>query len=232
MQTTAPHRWDVTPDEAIAIQQQLRDQVSTHDDLPADPTTVAGVDVGFEQNWTITRAAIAVLRLADLSLQAHAIARRPTSFPYIPGLLSFREVPTVLDALAQLDPAPDLLLVDGQGYLHPRRCGIACHLGVLTGLPTIGVGKSYFIGEHVPVPDERGAWVPVTDAGEVIGAALRTRPRTRPLYISSGHRISLPTAISYVMRCTTRFRLPETTRLAHRLASGQDAAKAARKVRG
>ncbi len=226
-----PHAWSVTPTEAIAIQQELRGLVITHDDLPTI-NTVAGVDVGFEQDGRITRAAVAVLSFADLTLHRHAIARRPTSMPYMPGLLSFREVPAVLDALAQLDPLPDLLLVDGQGYLHPRRFGIACHLGVLTGIPAIGVGKRPFVGEHAPVPNLRGAWEPVRDAGEVIGAALRTRPNTRPLYISVGHRVSLATAIAYVLHCTPTYRLPETTRLAHRLASGQAAAKAARKVRG
>lgn len=180
---------------------------------------VAGVDVGFEQKNTITRAAVAVLSFPELELQTYAIARRPTSFPYVPGLLSFREIPAVLDAFQKLTLTPDILLCDGQGIAHPRRFGIASHLGVLTGLPAIGVAKSRLIGTHEPVPEEKGGWVKLYDKEEIIGAVLRTRTRVKPLYISIGHKISLPTAIDYVMRCVTRYRLPETTRHAHRLAS-------------
>jgi deoxyribonuclease V len=182
--------------------------------------TVAGVDVGFEASGTITRAAIAVLSFPDLKLQKQAIARRPTTFPYVPGLLSFREIPAILDALAQLQRSPDLLLCDGQGIAHPRRLGIASHLGLLVNLPAIGVAKSRLVGEHADIPDQRGAWQSLLDKGETIGAVLRTRSGTKPLYISAGHRISLPTAIAYVMQCTTKYRLPETTRFAHKLASG------------
>src|SRR5690606_18640659 len=121
----------------------------------------------------------------------------PTGFPYVPGLLSFREVPAVLEAFARLESTPDLVLCDGQGYAHPRRFGIACHLGVLLDVPTIGAAKSRLLGEHPEVPPERGAWVPLTDQGEVIGAVLRTRARTRPLYVSAGHRVSLETAIHW-----------------------------------
>lgn len=181
---------------------------------------VAGVDVGFEATGTVTRAAIAVLRFPELDLLETAIARRPTCFPYIPGLLSFRELPAVLDALEQLREPPDLLLCDGQDIAHPRRFGIASHLGLLVDLPAIGVAKTRLCGTHQEPPDQRGAWTPLSLDGEVIGAALRTRPGIKPLYISPGHRISLETAIGYVMACCTRYRLPETTRHAHRLASG------------
>lgn len=216
------HRWDVSPEEAVVIQQQLRKRVVIEDDF--EPLEyVAGVDIGFEQDGTITRAAIAVLRLADLELHDYALARKPTTFPYIPGFLSFREIPAALDALAQLKTPPDILLCDGQGIAHPRRLGIASHLGVLTNIPSVGVAKSLLVGHFGPLADERGAWEPMHDRGEVIGAALRTRAGTKPLYISSGHRISLQSAIDLVMRCTTRYRLPETTRWAHRLASGKDA---------
>ncbi len=210
--------WPTTPAVAIAVQQQLRSQVITRDDLGA-VRYVAGVDVGFEADGTITRAAVAVLRWPELQFQEQAIARRPTNFPYIPGLLSFREIPAVLEALDQLQTTPDLLLCDGQGIAHPRRFGIACHLGLLVDLPSIGVAKSRLVGQHQDVPEQRGSWQPLQDQGEVIGAVLRTRPKTKPLYISPGHRISLETAITYVMSCTTRYRLPETTRWAHRLAS-------------
>lgn len=219
MQFEPRHPWDVTSKQAIAIQQQLRKEVITEDRL-GEVRHVAGVDVGFEQNNTITRAAVAVLGLPDLQLLDSAIARLPTSFPYVPGLLSFREVPAVLKALEQLSTLPDLLLCDGQGIAHPRRCGIASHLGVLTGIPSIGVAKTRLIGIHAPVPDERGAWVPLLDKGEVIGAVLRTRAHVKPIYVSIGHCVSLETAIVHVMRCITKYRLPETTRWAHRLASG------------
>ncbi|NJP08432.1 MAG: deoxyribonuclease V [Leptolyngbyaceae cyanobacterium RU_5_1] len=212
------HDWSLTPDEAIALQQKLRDQIILTDQLDT-AHLVAGVDVGFEADGTITRAAVAVLSLEDLQVQDRAIARRPTTFPYIPGLLSFREVPAVLDALTLLKLTPDLLLCDGQGTAHPRRFGIACHLGLITKLPAVGVAKSLLVGKHETLSDDRGSWQPLTHKGETIGAALRTRSGTKPLYISPGHRISLETAIAYVMRCTTKYRLPETTRHAHKLAS-------------
>lgn len=218
MQRQISHDWNLAPSEAIALQQSLRQEIITTDHL-GDITTVAGVDVGFEDAGETTRAAVVVLRFPELTLQAQAIARRPTTFPYIPGLLSFREVPTVLEALDKLKQLPDLLLCDGQGTAHPRRFGIACHLGLLTGLPAIGVGKSLLVGKHAAVPEEKGGWVPLQHQGETIGAVLRTRVGTKPLYISPGHRISLETAIDYVLRCTTKYRLPETTRYAHKLAS-------------
>lgn len=213
-----PHPWDVTPQEAIAIQKQLRELIIMEDRLPAIEC-VAGVDVGFEEEGRITRAAVVILDYPSLTLRESSIARRPTSFPYVPGLLSFRELPAVLDALEQLRQLPDLLLCDGQGYAHPRRLGIASHLGVLTGLPSIGVGKTRLIGTHQPLADERGAWQPLLDKGETIGAVLRTRAGVKPIYVSTGHRISLATAIAYVLNCTTRFKLPETTRMAHKYAS-------------
>ncbi|MEQ9509727.1 MAG: deoxyribonuclease V, partial [Alloalcanivorax xenomutans] len=151
----------------------------------------------------------------------HALARLPVSFPYVPGLLSFRECPVVLRALASLKVTPDLLLCDGQGIAHPRRLGVASHLGVLTGLPSIGVAKSRLVGTHDPVPDRRGAWVPLRDGDEVIGAVLRTRQGVKPLFISPGHRLSLATALEWVMACITRYRLPETTRWADGLASNR-----------
>ena len=149
-----------------------------------------------------------------------ALARIPTQMPYIPGLLSFREIPAVLAAWEQLTVLPDLLLCDGQGLAHPRRFGLACHLGLLLDLPTIGVAKSRLIGSHVPPAPDKGSWQPLEDKGEVIGAVLRTRANVTPVYVSSGHRVSLRTAVAWTLRCVTRYRLPETTRAAHRLASG------------
>jgi len=144
----------------------------------------------------------------------------------VPGLLSFREVPALLAALGRLRVKPDLILCDGQGLAHPRRFGLACHLGVICGVPAIGVAKSRLIGEHGAPMRRRGAWVPLRDKGETIGAVLRSRAGARPIYVSIGHRVSLPVAVRYVMACTTRFRLPETTRWAHRLASGDEPSKA------
>lgn len=214
------HDWDVAPAAARALQDALRGRVVLRDQL-GEVRCVAGVDVGFEQDNAITRAAVVLLSFPELELLEYAIARRPTSFPYVPGLLSFREIPTVLDALAQLQGRPDLLLCDGQGVAHPRRFGIAAHLGVLCDIPAIGVAKSRLIGSHGTLPDQRGAWIPLRDGGEIIGAVLRTRRGVKPLFISPGHRISLSTAVHFALACTTRYRLPETTRWAHRLASGK-----------
>ena len=204
--------------QARALQESLRGKVIAGDKLGV-VETVAGVDVGFERAGAVTRAAVVVLDFPGLEPREQAIARQPTRFPYVPGFLSFREAPAVLAALEKLRDAPDLLLCDGQGIAHPRRFGIACHLGVLTDIPSIGVAKSRLVGTHGMVPKVKGAWVPLMDAGEVIGAVLRTRDDVKPLYVSIGHRVSLDTAIDYVLRCTTKYRLPETTRLADRLAS-------------
>ena len=212
------HAWQVTPKQAIAIQNRLRPKVITRDAF-SEICTVAGVDVGFENNGRVTRAAIAVLTFPLLELQTVSIARCDTSFPYVPGLLSFRELPAVLKALSETSIMPDLFLCDGQGYAHPRRFGIACHLGVLTNIPSIGVAKTRLTGNHKEVSNRRGAWEPLVDGQEIIGAVVRTRVNVKPIYISIGHRVSLETAIGFVMRCTTRFKLPETTRQAHKFAS-------------
>ena len=214
------HPWNLSPAEAMAVQRELRAQVILADRLGA-VRRLAGVDVGFQADGAVTRAAVAVLGYPQLELLETALARRPTEFPYVPGLLSFRELPAVLDALAQLRDPPDLLLCDGQGIAHPRRLGIASHLGLLVDIPGIGVAKTRLCGVYADPPNERGAWTPLRANGETIGAVLRTRPGVKPLYISSGHRVSLETAIDYVMACCTRYRLPETTRWAHRLASGK-----------
>jgi deoxyribonuclease V len=220
MQIQPRHDWALTAEAAIVIQQELRQEVIDQDQFGV-VNFVAGIDVGFEADGAITRAAVAVLNYPGLELWESAIARCPTTFPYIPGFLSFREVPAVLEALEKLKTIPDLLLCDGQGMAHPRRFGIACHLGILTNLPAIGVAKSRLVGKHEEAPNERGAWVPLTHKDERIGAVLRTRPKTNPLYISVGHRISLESAIAFTMGCTTKYRLPETTRHAHNFASNK-----------
>lgn len=213
------HPFPQTIDEAIAIQENLRSEIITTDQL-GTVQYVAGVDVGFAENDTLSVAAVAVLSFPDLELKEKAIAKRTTTFPYLPGFLSFREVPAVLDALAQLTIAPDLILCDGQGIAHPRRFGLACHLGLLANVATIGVAKSLYIGEHEEVAIDRGSWQALWDNGEIIGAVLRSQTNVKPLYVSIGHCISLPTALDYVLRCAPKYRLPETTRWADKLASG------------
>jgi deoxyribonuclease V len=216
------NNWPQTYDQAKQLQLELAPRVICRDWLPEKISLVAGLDVGFEEHNTIAKAAVAVLSFPDLELIETAIARQPVSFPYIPGYLSFREVPVLMAALAKLHHKPDLLLCDGQGLAHPRRFGLACHLGVLLNMATIGVAKSKFIGLHEPLPLAKGSWVPLIDKDEAIGAVLRTRTKTKPLYISVGHRISLATAIELVMVCTPTYRLPETTRYADRLSKVKD----------
>jgi deoxyribonuclease V len=213
------HPWDVSPKEAAAIQERLSTAVLAKDDL-GTVQAVAGVDIGFTEKNTVTRAAVAVLSFPELELIDQVVVQRPTAFPYVPGLLSFREALAALEALAQLSVRPDLLLCDGQGRAHPRRFGLACHIGLLSDMPAIGVAKSRLVGEHEPVDQERGSQQQLVHDGEVIGLVLRTRTNVKPLYVSVGHRISLDTAADYVLRCAPRYRLPETTRQAHRLASG------------
>ena len=212
------HGWDLTPKQAIALQARLRDRVDRADRIGA-VRRIAGVDVGFEREGAVTRAAVAVLAFPGLALVEQAVVRRPTRFPYVPGLLSFREAPAVLAAFARLRAAADLILYDGHGVAHPRRFGIASHLGVLLDTPTIGVAKTRLIGDHRALPPRRGAWVPLLDEGETIGAVLRTRTGVKPVYVSIGHRVSLASAVRWVIACAPKYRLPETTRWAHRLAS-------------
>ena len=212
--------WVTNVKEAKLIQEELRHLVITVDELTAI-RYVAGVDVGFEDNYKITQAAVAVLSFPELQLVEQAIAQIPTVFPYIPGYLSFREIPAILEALKQLQITPNLILCDGQGLAHPRRLGLASHLGVLLDLPTIGVAKSLFVGKHQEVATQKGSWQPLIDKDETIGLVLRSRTNVKPIYVSIGHKISLPTAKDYVMQCLTKYRLPETTRWADKLASNK-----------
>ena len=218
MQIPSDFSATISFEEAKRIQQQLSKQVIIKDRLEA-VNYVAGVDVGFRDNYTKTKAAVAILSLPQLTLVESQTAVIPTTFPYVSGFLSFREIPAILKALEKLTVMPDLMLCDGQGIAHPRRLGIASHLGVLIDVPTIGVAKSRLVGKHEEIPVEKGCWKPLVEHQEVIGAVLRSRTNVKPIYISIGHKISLPTALNYVMACLTKYRLPETTRWADKLAS-------------
>lgn len=215
---TIQHRWDVSPDEAIAIQRRLSAAIALAERV--EPITldqihtVAGVDASYRE---IGRAAIAVFSFPDLTLIEQVTATREVTFPYIPGLLSFREGPVVLAAFERLRIQPDLLLFDGQGYAHPRRLGLARHLGAYLGRPSIGCAKSRLIGAYEEPEPEPGAWSPLMAGGEEIGRVVRTKARTRPLFVSVGYRITLPLAVETVLRCTHGYRLPEPTRIADRL---------------
>jgi deoxyribonuclease V len=219
MNLSFQHNWDLDPAAAVALQNELRPYIVQTDQI-GEVQHVAGVDVGFEEDGKVTRAAVAVLSFPELKLVTSAVAHRPTTMPYVPGLLSFREIPAVLVALEKLKTWPDLLLCDGQGIAHPRRLGIASHLGLLVDVPAIGVAKSRLIGRHKPVGVGKGSRQPLIDKGEIVGMVLRTRANVKPVYVSVGHRVSLETAVGYVLHCTPKYRLPETTRQAHKLASG------------
>jgi deoxyribonuclease V len=212
------HSWNVTPAEAIALQTRLAAQLIDSDSF-GEIRHIAGIDVGFENQGAITKAAVCVLSLPELQTVESVIARRDTDFPYVPGLLSFREIPAILEALKQLRAAPDMLFCDGQGRAHPRHLGIASHLGLITDLPSVGIAKSILCGQHKPVPPEKGSFSALVYKNETVGAALRTRSGVKPVYVSAGHKISLESALEYVMLCVTRYKLPEPTRLADKLAS-------------
>lgn len=220
-----PGRVDVA--ELQTFQRRLAGRVIRQDRLDLPPQRIAAVDAAFPERGRITRGAAVLVRFPDLEVIDEAVCELPTEIPYIPGLLSFRELPALLGALEKLTAQPDLVLCDGQGIAHPRRFGIACHLGVETGLATIGVGKSRLCGTHAEPGLNKGDDESLVDGGETIGRVVRTRDRVRPLYISTGHRVSLETAVELVLACVTRFRLPEPIRRADRLA-GQASSRCSR----
>jgi deoxyribonuclease V len=225
MEARRRFRVPLTAAEAVEIQNRLRDRVVREGDVPAG--TVGGADVS--ERAGIARAALVVTR--DLVPVEEVAVETPVRFPYIPGLLSFREIPALLKAWEKLRARPDVLIVDGQGIAHPRRFGIASHLGVLLDQPSIGCAKSRLLGRYEEPPPERGAWTPLEDRGEVIGAALRTRTGRRVVFVSIGHRVSLAAAIRVVLDCTPRYRLPEPQRLADRLSRSAQAAALGRRLR-
>ncbi|WP_448192806.1 deoxyribonuclease V [Azospirillum sp. sgz301742] len=209
--------WPATEAEARAVQERLRGLVVTHDDCPP-LCRLAAVDAHYSEQDGCTWGAVAEVDPDTLELRRSVLLARRTVFPYVPGLLSFREVPAMAAALALLPEPPDLVLVDGQGIAHPRRFGLACHLGVVTGLPTIGVAKSRLIGRYEEPGRERGSSSPLWHRREIVGVALRTRDGTNPLFVSAGHRVSLQTCVDLVLRVTPKWRLPEPIRLADALS--------------
>lgn len=215
-----PRHWDLSPSEAITLQRELARQVVRSGTLrERDVRRIAGADVAFDRANRRATAAVVVLDYPSLQVVERVTVESAVTFPYVPGLLAFREIPPLLPAFEKLRERPDLLMTDGHGYAHPRRFGFGCYLGLVLDLPTIGVAKSRLVGEHAPVPPQRGARVDLVDAGEVIGSLVRTRERVRPVYVSVGHRIGLADAERWALRCARR-RVPEPTRLAD-IAAGE-----------
>lgn len=211
------HDWNITPAQAIQLQNEMAKQVVY--DRPLDLNAarlVAGVDVSVKENTS--HAAVVVVKFPELTPVETVTATMPTPFPYIPGLLSFREGPVLEEAFQQLQNVPDVFIFDGMGRAHPRRIGIASHMGLWLGKPTIGCGKTLLTGKYIEPENERGAYADLVDRKEVIGAILRTRVNTKPVYISVGHLADLPTSVELVMRCSPKYRLPEPIRYAHNAA--------------
>ncbi|MBM3143623.1 MAG: deoxyribonuclease V [Chloroflexi bacterium] len=213
------HAWDLPPREATRLQEKLKAGVISTPLADESIRYVAGIDVGFPSRKEIARAAVVVMRYPTMELIAQGLAELPVTTPYIPGLLSFREVPVILRALEELTQTPDVLMTDSQGIAHPRRFGLACHLGVLLDIPTIGCAKSILVGGHAPLPEARGSTAALVDDGETIGAVVRTRAGVKPVYVSIGHRVDLTSAVRVVLNCGRGYRLPEPARQAHHLAS-------------
>ena len=213
------HKWQVTPEQARAIQKTISGMVSRSGSVKT-PHLIAGVDISCSRFRDSACAAVVLLDYPGMKLVDFVISEKPIDFPYIPGLLSFREAPLILDACEKLKYTPDVMFVDGQGIAHPRRIGLASHLGLFLNIPAIGCAKSRLCGEHEIIPDEAGAHVKLKDQEEVIGVVLRTKIHTKPLYVSIGHLINLQSAVNLVMACCRGYRLPEPTRLAHQAAGG------------
>ncbi len=213
------HDWNLSPQQAIEIQKQLRYEVEMQDRFNQPIKTVAGIDLGYDVKNDMSRAVVVILSFPELELLETSEARLPIQFPYVPGLLSFREMPVAIKALEKLEITPDVILCDGQGLAHPRRFGIACHIGILADVPTVGVAKSLLVGKFENLGEERGSIEPLIHKNEQIGVALRTKSKVQPLFVSVGHRVSLETATDLVLQCAPKYRLPETTRLADKLAS-------------
>jgi deoxyribonuclease V len=216
MKVSQVHRWDVTYKEAAALQNQLRERLVLADDGHPDPVRiVAGADISYDRGSDLFHAAVVLMHLPDLTPVAEVSFSARVSFPYIPGLLSFREGPPLLAAFEKLDQAPDVIVFDGQGIAHPRGLGLASHLGLLLDVPSIGCAKSILVGTHGEVGGKRGEWTDLLYRERRIGAVVRTRERIRPVYVSPGHRISLERSVALVLSCCRGYRIPEPVRQAH-----------------
>jgi deoxyribonuclease V len=213
------HDWEVSVTRAREIQLSLAKRVVIENEV-INPHLVAGIDIAAPDAQGIARGAVVVLRYPELGMVEVKVVERKITFPYIPGLLSFRESPLILAVCEKLSNNPDLILIDGQGIAHPRRMGLASHVGLFLDLPTIGCAKSILCGQHRPVGEEAGSQAELLDNGELIGAALRTKSGARPIYVSVGHKIDLVSALQWVIKCCRGYRLPEPTRLAHLAAGG------------
>jgi deoxyribonuclease V len=232
MRVNVPHGWPTGEAEALELQARLRPLADHRGPGPVRPRYVAGLDVAYAGDGRgtgdLVAAAVVVIDSGTLEVVAKATATARTTFPYISGLFAFRELPVLVEALRALPVTPDLLLCDSHGLAHPRRFGLACHLGVLTGLPTAGVAKTPFTGSYDPaaLAPARGSHADLVDRNETVGRALRTQDGVKPVYVSTGHLIDLPTAITHVLNLTPKYRLPETTRQSDRLSRDALAAAA------
>ncbi|WP_417503125.1 deoxyribonuclease V [Marinobacter sp.] len=213
MEPIIHHPWTISEEEALSLQQELATKVVTTDQI-GEIKLVAGVDVAYQKDSDKLVAAVVILDAETLEIVETATAEDIERFPYIPGLFSFRELPPLIKAFAKLQHTPDLVVCDGQGLAHPRRFGLACHLGVIFDVPTVGCGKTRLLGEHQEPDTTRGAVAPLVDHNEVIGNVLKTQTNINPIYVSIGHRVSLTTACEWVLKLAPKYRLPETTRQA------------------
>ncbi len=221
------HDFDLTPSEAIALQRRLREQVVASPPPGFDPRLVGGADLSLARHAARAYAGIVVIDIRTMETVEEASAVVDVTFPYVPGLLAFRELPAIAAVWGRLGRRPDALVFDGHGFAHPRRFGIACFGGLLLDVPSVGCAKSILVGRHGALGRERGATAPLVDRDEVVGTAVRTRDDVSPVYVSIGHRMDLDTAVSLVLGLSTRFREPETTRRAHRLVNALRRAEAA-----
>ena len=212
------HEWSLTPKEAVELQKRLRERVRV-EPLKGKVETVAGADISFNKFDPTIYTAVVVLRLPNLEVVEEVGIVSETKFPYVPGLLSFRESPSVLEAWSRLKTEPDAVMFDGQGLAHPRRVGIASHVGLIINRPTFGCAKSVLVGKYEEPGAGRGAWTPLVDKGETVGAALRTKDRVQPIYVSPGHLMDVESAVALTLRCHGGYRQPEPTRRAHLLVN-------------
>jgi deoxyribonuclease V len=215
------HDWAIRPREAVELQKRLRERVLVQPHTGKKIETIAGADISFNKFSPVIYTGIVVLSLPSLEVVEEVGLVGETQFPYVPGLLSFREAPSVLEAWSKLKTEPDAVMFDGQGIAHPRRVGIASHVGLFLNRPTLGCAKSVLVGRHAELAEERGSWQPLVDPknDETVGAALRTKTRVQPIYVSPGHLIDLPGAIELTLRSDGGYRQPEPTRRAHLLVN-------------